>query len=450
MNNGLFILLIWWYKYYMKKKLRSIKKSKFIRNVLIVMSGTALAQLITFVLMPIITRLYGPDAIGVLGTFTAIVAILGPVASLTYPIAIVLPKNNYQARSVVKLAIFITCVVFALLVIVLIVAQDKITSIFRLELISNFIFLLPLFVLLTGISQVMRQWLIRTKQFKITAKTSIYQALFTNLTKIGGGLIYPLSATLIVIQTIGLAFQSTLMYFLSDRSVWKRNERHSFQDIKSAAINHRDFPIFRAPQVFINAVSQGLPIILLASFFGPAVAGFYSLGKQSLDTPVKLIGSAVQDVFYPKVNEDALKRRKITSSILKAVMGLALIGTIPFGIIIIFGPPIFSLVFGVDWYTAGEYARWIAIVAYAMLITRPIIVSIPVLNIQKQFLLVEILGTIGKTGAVVVGANFFGSAIHTVAFFSIASVLMYVYLTFYTLINAIKFDKQNLQKAPLL
>jgi O-antigen/teichoic acid export membrane protein len=65
-----------------------------VRNVTIVASGTAGAQVITMAFAPLITRLYGPEAFGLLGTFVAILGIVTPLAALTYPIAIVLPKSD--------------------------------------------------------------------------------------------------------------------------------------------------------------------------------------------------------------------------------------------------------------------------------------------------------------------------------------------------------------------
>lgn len=54
---------------------KRLTKSKFVRNVAIVATGTAGAQAITMAFAPIITRLYGPEAFGLLGTFMAILAI---------------------------------------------------------------------------------------------------------------------------------------------------------------------------------------------------------------------------------------------------------------------------------------------------------------------------------------------------------------------------------------
>lgn len=427
----------------MFRKIKSINESKFVKNVIVVMSGTAMAQIITFISMPLITRLYGPESIGILGAFTAIVSILAPMAALTYPIAIVLPKSNSKARAIAKLAASISLVVGGIMTILLLFVSEPIISLFSLNSISSFLYLLPIIVILTGFSQVMDQWLIRTKYFKVKAKTTIFQAIFMNGSKIGMGFIYPVSASLVIIQTLGVFFRAFLMFFLSDKSIVNKDEVHTFKDIKKVARDNIDFPKYRAPQVLINAFSQGFPIILFATLFSPAIAGFYSLGRQALNTPIQLIGNAVQDVLYPKINELANKKKKITPIILKAVLGLFALGIIPFSIVIFWGPSIFSFVFGKEWITAGEYARWIGLVALFMLITRPVIVSIPVLNIQRNFLFVEIVGTIAKIGAILVGVYLLEEAIYAVILFSIASALMYIYLTVHTLLVSSRFDKLN-------
>lgn len=122
--------------------------------------------------------------------------------------------------------------------------------------------------------------------------------------------------------------------------------------------------------------------------------------------------------------------KKLTPSIYKAVIVLFIIGIIPFGVIIIFGPNIFSFIFGSEWKVAGEYARWISVVSLAMLITRPIIVVIPILGIQRQFLIIEILGTIAKIGSLFYAVKYHGVALYAVILFSLASVAMYFILIY--------------------
>ena len=55
------------------------------RSVAVVTSGNAGAQAITLASAPFITRLYGPEAFGVLGAYMAVVTIASPVVALAYP-----------------------------------------------------------------------------------------------------------------------------------------------------------------------------------------------------------------------------------------------------------------------------------------------------------------------------------------------------------------------------
>src|SRR5690606_12094505 len=160
------------------------------------------------------------------------------------------------------------------------------------ESIASFMYLIPFVILFSGILQVTEQWLIRTKQFAITARVTFLQSLIINGSKVGIGLFYPVAAVLVVLTVIGQLLKA-LMMIIGVRG--KRNEQTQLLEaneesltIKELAIKHRDFPIFRAPQIFINAVSQGLPILMLTSFFGPASAGFYSIGRTVLAMPSTL------------------------------------------------------------------------------------------------------------------------------------------------------------------
>src|SRR5699024_11588126 len=85
-------------EYGMKEAFVKLTKKPFVRHVAIVATGTAAAQAVTMLLSPLITRLYGPQAYGLMGLFAAIVGIIAPIAALTYSFAIVFPNRNSDAR----------------------------------------------------------------------------------------------------------------------------------------------------------------------------------------------------------------------------------------------------------------------------------------------------------------------------------------------------------------
>lgn len=423
---------------------KRLTKSKFARNVAIVASGTAGAQAITMAFSPIITRLYGPEAFGVLGTFTAILTVLTPLAALSYPIAIVLPKHDADALGLAKLSLGIALAMSLLAALILILFKVPIVNAFNLEAVESFILLLPLAMLFSAIMAVMSQWVIRKKLFKIKAKVAILQALWLNSAKAGVGLFSPLAVVLIVLATLGSALHALMLWTGVRKNSYGRMDIAGQEDqepvasAKALAWRHRDFAYYRTPQIVLNAASQSMPVLMLASFFGPATAGFYALGKMVLGVPTTLIGQSVASVFYPRINEAVLNQEDPHRLLLRATLSLAVLGVVPFGLVVAFGPWLFGLVFGHEWYTAGVYAQWLALWSYFGFMNRPSVGAIPVLALQGFFLIYEIASIISRTLALFAGFFIFESALVAVALFSLVSVLLNAVLIIAALIAASK------------
>jgi hypothetical protein len=87
------------------KKLKTKLKGNFFKNILILMTGTVSVQLMNFLLTPIITRLYSPEAFGALGLFLSIIGIVVVVAALSYPTAIVIGKSELETKLLVSLCL---------------------------------------------------------------------------------------------------------------------------------------------------------------------------------------------------------------------------------------------------------------------------------------------------------------------------------------------------------
>lgn len=422
----------------MKKKLESLSNKPFVRNVIILSSGTAGAQFINMLLSPIITRLYGPEAYGLMGTFIAITSIIIPIAALTYPIAIVLPKSNIEAKALIKLSLTTTTILSISAGIILLLFHKKVVSILQLEEISSFLYLLPLVILSAGVLQVFEQWLIRTKQFSVSAKAMFFHSLILNGSKVGVGFFYPFASILILFTALSSGLKALLLFLFTNKSRKKKVSTNTINkkekiSITAIAKKYKDFPLFRAPEVSINALSQSLPILLLTSLFGPASAGFYSIGRTVLRIPTVLIGKSVADVFYPRISEAANKGENLTKLIKKATLALVIVGIVPYGLVILFGPWLFSFVFGEEWVTAGEYARWIAFWSFCGFINRPSVSSLPVLNAQSFQLIYTIFMLIIRVIVFIFGYYVFSSDVITIAIFGVSGAILNVGLIVITL-----------------
>ncbi|RHW39554.1 lipopolysaccharide biosynthesis protein [Lysinibacillus yapensis] len=426
---------------------KKIVKKPFVRNVIIMASGTAAAQLVGLLLQPVITRFYGPEAYGLMGIFVAIIAIIGPIAALTYPIAIVLPKSDKDAIGLIRLSLYISTGISAIVGLLLLFFSQSIVRVFQIEDVAPFIYLLPLIIFFAGCLQVTEQWFIRKKQFRVSAQVTFLQALVLNGSKVGIGFFYPVASVLIIITVFGSGLKAFMMIMLSRvRKEPKLKEKQNKMEkvsIKELGKRYRDFPVFRAPETFLSSLSQNLPALMLTSFFGPASAGFYTIGKMVLQLPTNLIGKSVSDVFYPRISEAAKKGENLTSLIKKATFGLGVLGIIPFGLVFFFGPWLFSFVFGEEWLSAGEYARWMALWVFFGFMNRPSVMSLPVLSAQDFQLKYTVLMLIIRIIALAIGYYGFQSDEIAIALFGICGAILNIGLIIITLYISKKYDKMQ-------
>ncbi|MEI7035764.1 lipopolysaccharide biosynthesis protein [Fulvimonas yonginensis] len=419
----------------LRGRLRELARRPFVRNVVAVTTGTAAAQVVTVIFAPLVARQYGPAAFGALGAFTAVLGVLAPVASLTYPIAMVLPRSDADARAIAKLSMLIGFGVSVLLALAFGLAGDPLARLLGLSTIRDYLMLLPLAVLLSAWMQVMEQWRIRKKQFRATARVAVLQSLIQNAAKVGVGWFHPVAAVLIVIATLGNGLYA-FMLGLGMRGTFAAGDDGPGpkRPMSALAREHHDFPLYRAPQVCINAASQSLPVLMLAGFFGPSAAGFYSLGRTVMSMPIRLVGKSVGDVFYPRFTEAAHQRQPLGPLISRATVFLAAAGLVPFGLVVAAGPWLFHLVFGDQWRMAGEYARWLAVWLYFGFLNRPSVAAIATLGMQRFFLGYEIVSLMLRAAVIWLAFAWLHSDLIAVAAFCVSGALLNAFLVAATLL----------------
>ena len=96
-------------------KVYGFARSAFVKNVAVLMSGSVVSQVIVVAAAPILTRLYHPDAFGVLGLFVAGAQTLVITASWAYGGAIILAKDDKEAANVLMLAFSIVVLMTTLI-----------------------------------------------------------------------------------------------------------------------------------------------------------------------------------------------------------------------------------------------------------------------------------------------------------------------------------------------
>lgn len=421
------------------KKIKVIFKSPFLKNVVVLAGGTAASQAIAFAFSPILTRLYGPEAYGIQGLFMTVVNIFAAVASLSYQVAIVLPNSDEEASSLSRLAIYVGFFASLALFPAFYVSGDKFLDLLNAKQISGFIYLIPPAVFISVLVSVATQWLIRKKEFVITSRVGVFMSVLTNSAKVGLGALYPSALMLIIINTVSGVFNSFLLYF-----DWKRkNPKHKYKVDStfpvarlylSTAAKYKDFPLIRMPQNLVNVLSQGVPIVFLSAYFGADSVGYYSIATAVLSMPSAVIGGSVMQVFYPRFNDAVHASENVFSLLLRATVGMAAVGIVPFGIFGLFGQDIFLIIFGQQWARAGEYCEWLSLVLFSMFINRPALSAISVMRKNGALLGYECISLILKACAIYIGFMWKNSDLVALATFAALGAVANIIFLCYALL----------------
>lgn len=414
---------------FLRSRIHYFSKSKFVRNVLAVATGVAAAQAISLAFMPFLTRLYGPEAFGALAAFTAIINIITPLATLGYASAIVMPKIDEEANAVARLSLVSAAIVSPIVLISVYVFQLQLAKLTGLEHQPNLLYLIPISLLLVALLSVANQVAIREGLFKAKSSSYVASTFIMNLGKLGAGYISATGITLIIFLIISKLINYIILMARVPK-VGAFNFRHWFglNGIRKAALDNKDFAIYRLPQSMLNAASMGLPVILLTNFFSTSAAGQYAITTLLLGAPVMLLGNSVLEVFFPEITNLVRENPANAFRVLyKSTLLMSLIGLVPFGIITLWGDLILPWILGEAWGRAGEYSQWVALWMFSVLITRPAVASMPVLKLQGFLLVYEIVITVLRIGSIYLGAAL-GSDLMAIKLFSLINIIGYLSL----------------------
>ncbi len=415
----------------MNKIINKFKQSNYLLQIVTLMSGTLMAQVIMLLFIPILTRLYNPSEFGIYSLFFAIASMVGMVSSLSYEQAIMLPKSNRDAQALVFLSILTSITIVTIVAIVLLLFYD-----FFLEYFNNssyMIYLLPFATLAIGLMQIFDAYSTRKEFYKKIATTKMSASLATVGTQSISRYIFSLNG-LVVGKVLSDIFA---LYLLVSFHIKKQTLQLKYISKRRINFNlhkHENFPKYQTASTLINSFSQNIPLFMFSALFSPAISGFYALTYRAMQAPMLLVSSATRSVYYQKVSKMYANGEDIYSLYKQTTLGLAKIFIVPLFIILFFGQEIFSLVFGDKWIESGLIAQ-ISIVWFLFgFISPPTTIMFNIFSLQKIRLYIQIFTLILRALAIYIGFYFYNSYIISLILFIVVGVLhnggviIYIYI----------------------
>lgn len=340
-------------------------RRQYLRHFVVLLSGTALAQLINLASYPLLGRLYTPVDFGVFAVFIAASAIPGAIACGRFDL--VVPTARHPAR----FAVFWLCLAISALIGLASIAGAAIYWTATGKAINPVLsLLLGATVFLTGFCAASSAFLLRLDFYRAASTAVVVRTLSTAAVQILLALVWPTGLSLILGFFLGFLAQAIMQgYLLRTKVAWRRPR------LKQMAVmfrRYRNQVAVDIPSTLLAAVSINLLNVFLLILYDTGTVGFYSLANRMAITPLQFFNDSLSQVFFQKAARaqertgafwNEMKFNLLTSMVLSVGV---LVG------IYLFARPFIALYLGATWLPSAE----ILVVLAPMLALRSLCMSI--------------------------------------------------------------------------
>ena len=357
--------------------------SSFVGNVGRVLQGTAVAQAIGMLVLPVLSRLYPPAAFGHLQFFATTLSLALVAVTLRYEVAILQAASQDDAKALVRLCIWING------------ATALLSAIVCFTLLTFFgpwgvgtrtvLWLLTPGIALAGLLQTLGYLPLRLKDFRVGAGAKVVQAVAYAALALGTGLVLPSAVGLTVADLSARGVAAALIWWWCARHGISLSGRVARGALKAAAWAHREMPRYAVPGGIINTAGGVLTPIMMYATFDASTLGQYALVERSLMLPVGMVAVAVSQVFSADLAEQLRGGSGAANqSFRRVVASMARIGLVPAFVVGLAAPWLFPRLFGAQWAAAGEYAQLLAPLLFASFVTAPVNMAIMLAGRQRM------------------------------------------------------------------
>lgn len=377
----------------------------FLRAVSVLAGGTAFAQILGIVTLPILTRLYTPEEFSIFAIYAALLGTLVVISCLRFEIAIPIPENDKTAVNLLILSLLSNIFLTMLLIFFIIFFKEIINNIINNPSFFEFIWLVPVGFFLAGLYNAFQFWFTRKKNFKVIAKTRVFQSISSSVVQIlmgvlGGGV---LGLIIGQITNFSSGLLKLIQKFKDEKNITPNNI--SLKDIRLDFKKYDKYPKYSALEALAHSSSMQLPIVVIGTFLLGAEVGYIFLAMKIMTIPMSLIGNAIAQVYLANAPE-YYNNKKLFNYSVEIVLKILKISCLPIFLIGIGSYYLFEFIFGKQWAEAGEIAICLVPWILMQLLSSPITMALHIIEKQEIAMLVHFFGFfIRVIGLVLVGVT---------------------------------------------
>lgn len=343
----------------MNKHVGRRKAKSFRRNATTMLLGTLVSQGLALAIVPVFTRIYPAQAIGIQVLFISWTGTLAVLATLRLDLALVIPDDDETAdsllgmlfRQAVALGAILTMA--TLIILGFGVGWQGLGS-------REWLWLVAPMVIATALGLAGAGMQTRHGTFGNLVAANLAGTL--GFVIVGLGLAPWASDSdwpLVMARLVGQVVSVVLIAVTGGMSIRAVIRRTPWGNSKVLYKRFHQFLRFNTPYSLIGGVARDIPLYALTFMISPMYAAFYGIARSTLIAPTVLFSAAISNVYYREavhgVGTEGFER--ITLRLLN--LGL-LISSPAFALVAVFGDNLFGLVYGSPYVEAGRYAMLLA------------------------------------------------------------------------------------------
>ena len=301
--------------------------------------------IITFIALPVLTRLYSVADFGAYGIALAIVSILSTVANLRLDQALLVADEQDKKSLIFEGAVFSTAIA--------VISGIVISAILNVEMAG---------AVATG---VLANTLIQSLyNYQFSAHKEYFCA---GLNIFRSAIVVAVQLSLPFVMQISLVNSYNISSIIMIVAVLLYLLKHQLYQVSWQAFKHyKDFIYANTPHALLNSFSHNLPYYVVSHFVGVQAMGFYAIVERTLRVPINLISQTLRQFFIRKFKDANSSQNALKASVLLSLVSLPL-----FALMFVLPESLYLWVFGSEWVGISSYFQILALGYWAIFCNPP-------------------------------------------------------------------------------
>ncbi|AWD70023.1 hypothetical protein C0119_07050 [Acinetobacter schindleri] len=301
--------------------------------------------IMTFIALPVLTRLYSVADFGAYGIALALVSVLSTIANLRLDQALLVAEEQDKKSLIFEGSVFST--------VIAVVSGIVISFILNIEMAGA----VATGILANTLIQSLYNYHFSAHQEYFCAGLNIFRSAIVVAVQLSLPLVMQISLVNSYNVSSIIMIVAVLIYLL----------KHQLYQVSWQAFkDYKDFIYADSPHALLNSFSHNLPYYVVSHFIGVQAMGFYAIVERTLRVPINLISQTLRQFFIRKFKTAESNQNALKASVLLSLVSLPL-----FAMFFILPESLYLWIFGSEWVGISTYFQILALGYWAIFCNPP-------------------------------------------------------------------------------